>query len=63
MYTSNKDGSLDGYIQKENPGKDKVSNWLPAHKKNRNKCIKQIRGNKKSYRMSAIWRYLNENKV
>ena len=27
----NEDGSLDVYIQKENPGKDKVSNWLPTH--------------------------------
>jgi hypothetical protein len=27
----NNDGSLDVYIQKENPEKDKVSNWLPAH--------------------------------
>jgi hypothetical protein len=27
----NEDGSLDVYIQKENPGADKVSNWLPAH--------------------------------
>jgi hypothetical protein len=27
----NGDGSLDVYIQKENPGKEKVSNWLPAH--------------------------------
>jgi len=27
----NEDGSLDIYIQKENPGKDKVSNWLPAN--------------------------------
>lgn len=27
----NKDGSLDIYIQKENPGTDKVSNWLPAN--------------------------------
>lgn len=27
----NDDGSLDVYIQKENPGGDKVSNWLPAH--------------------------------
>lgn len=27
----NEDGSLDVYIQKDNPGKDKVSNWLPAH--------------------------------
>ena len=26
----NADGSLDVYIQKENPGEDKVSNWLPA---------------------------------
>ena len=28
----NKDGSLDIYIQRENPGKDKESNWLPADK-------------------------------
>jgi len=27
----NDDGSLDVYIQKDNPGEDKVSNWLPAH--------------------------------
>jgi hypothetical protein len=27
----NDDGSLDVYIQKGNPGKVKVSNWLPAH--------------------------------
>lgn len=27
----NADGSLDIYIQKENPGKDKESNWLPAN--------------------------------
>lgn len=27
----NEDASLDVYIQKENPGKDKESNWLPAH--------------------------------
>lgn len=27
----NEDGSLDVYIQKENPGAEKVSNWLPAH--------------------------------
>lgn len=26
----NADGSLDIYIQKENPGKDKENNWLPA---------------------------------
>lgn len=26
----NKDGSLDIYIQKENPGKDKQSNWMPV---------------------------------
>ncbi len=26
----NKDGSLDFYIQKDNPGKDKEANWLPA---------------------------------
>jgi hypothetical protein len=28
--TFNKDGSLDIYIQRENPGKAKYSNWLPA---------------------------------
>ena len=27
----NEDGSLDVYIQKDNPGEDKASNWLPAH--------------------------------
>ncbi len=27
----NEDGSLNVYIQKENPGEDKVSNWLPAY--------------------------------
>ena len=27
----NEDGSLDVYIQKENPGADKASNWLPAY--------------------------------
>ena len=27
----NKDGSLDIYIQKESPGADKESNWLPAY--------------------------------
>jgi len=26
----NKDGSLDIFIQHENPGKDKIANWLPA---------------------------------
>ncbi len=28
----NKDGSIDIYIQNENPGKDRQSNWLPAPK-------------------------------
>ena len=28
----NADGSLDIYIQNDNPGKDKESNWLPAPK-------------------------------
>ncbi len=27
----NEDGSLDVYIQKENPGEDNGSNWLPAY--------------------------------
>ena len=31
---SNSDGSIDLYIQKESPGKDKESNWLPAPEKN-----------------------------
>jgi hypothetical protein len=29
---NNTDGSLDIYIQHDNPGKDKESNWLPADK-------------------------------
>ncbi len=33
---TNKDGSIDIYIQNENPGKDKESNWLPAPKGNFN---------------------------
>ncbi len=28
--TFNSDGSLDIYVQRENPGEDKFSNWLPA---------------------------------
>jgi hypothetical protein len=28
--TANADGSVDLYVQKESPGKDKESNWLPA---------------------------------
>jgi len=28
----NADGSLDLYLQADNPGKDKESNWLPAPK-------------------------------
>ena len=29
-FSFNKDGSLDIYIQKESPGKDKEANWLPC---------------------------------
>ena len=29
-FQKNKDGSMDLYIQKESPGADKESNWLPA---------------------------------
>ncbi|MDX2107358.1 MAG: DUF1254 domain-containing protein [Candidatus Melainabacteria bacterium] len=29
-FVKNQDGSLDIYIQHENPGKDKEANWLPA---------------------------------
>jgi DNA sulfur modification protein DndE len=29
-FKYNKDGSLDFFIQKDNPGKDKEANWLPA---------------------------------
>ncbi|MHB9073247.1 MAG: DUF1254 domain-containing protein [Desulfobaccales bacterium] len=29
-FKYNQDGSLDLYVQKESPGKDKESNWLPA---------------------------------
>jgi len=30
QFTANPDGSIDLYIQKESPGKDKEANWLPA---------------------------------
>lgn len=30
MFQNNPDGSMDLYIQKESPGADKQSNWLPA---------------------------------
>ncbi len=29
-FKKNKDGSIDVYIQKNSPGKDKESNWLPS---------------------------------
>jgi hypothetical protein len=36
----NADGSLDLYLQNENPGKDKESNWLPAPKGNFNVILR-----------------------
>ncbi len=29
-FKQNPDGSIDLYLQKDSPGKDKESNWLPA---------------------------------
>jgi hypothetical protein len=29
-FTANADGSIDVYVQKDSPGKDKEANWLPA---------------------------------
>jgi hypothetical protein len=31
-FEVNPDGSIDLYVQNENPGKDKEANWLPAPK-------------------------------
>jgi hypothetical protein len=36
----NPDGSLDIYYQHENPGSDKVSNWLPAPQGSWNLCLR-----------------------
>lgn len=36
----NKDGSLDIYIQNENPGSDKESNWLPSSKEEFNLSVR-----------------------
>ena len=36
----NSDGSLTLYIQKDSPGKDKESNWLPAPKGTFNLCMR-----------------------
>jgi hypothetical protein len=37
---SNPDGSLDIYLQNQDPGKDKTSNWLPAPKENFNVILR-----------------------
>jgi hypothetical protein len=36
----NPDGSLDIYLQRDNPGKDKESNWLPAPKESFNVILR-----------------------
>ena len=36
----NSDGSLDIYLQRDNPGKDKESNWLPAPKESFNVILR-----------------------
>ena len=38
--TFNSDGSLDLYLQHDNPGKDKESNWLPAPKEDFNVILR-----------------------
>jgi hypothetical protein len=40
MLKFNADGSLDVYLQNENPGDDKVSNWLPAPTTAWNLCMR-----------------------
>jgi hypothetical protein len=39
-FKFNPDGSLDLYFQKENPGPDKATNWLPAPKGGFNLCLR-----------------------
>jgi len=50
----NADGSLDIYIQYENPGKDKESNWLPAPADDKFSLLLRLLYHKKKYSMESI---------